>query len=182
MSDTAEIELAREDSQWSSDGMARRDALAQWRAWAASTIAPIEVAVFDADSFAARWVSHGIGQLRLLHLHAPAQRVTHTGAYTDFGEYELLAFVRPGQDAAVAPASVAANAENIDDLSDEVTVSFLAASAYDSVAVYRDGTRLATLPGSATQYVDHVARGLYQWEVSGIVDGVESGRAGANSS
>ena len=80
MSDTAEIELAREDSQWSSDGMARRDALAQWRAWAASTIAPIEVAVFDADSFAARWVSHGIGQLRLLHLHAPAQRVTHTGA------------------------------------------------------------------------------------------------------
>src|SRR3569623_2612784 len=80
MSDTAEIELAREDSQGSADGMARRDALAQRRAWAASTIAPIEVAVFDADSFAARWVSHGIGQLRLLHLHAPAQRVTHTGA------------------------------------------------------------------------------------------------------
>jgi AraC-like DNA-binding protein len=60
--------------------MARREALAEWRAWAASTIAPIEVTVFDADAFAARWVSHGIGQLRLLHLHAPAQRVTHTGA------------------------------------------------------------------------------------------------------
>lgn len=105
-------------------------------------------------------------------------RVTHTGAYTDFGEYELLAFVRPGQDAAVAPASVTADAENVDDLSDEVTVAFLAASAYDSIAVYRDGTRLATLAGSATQYVDHVARGLYRWEVSGIVDGVESGRAG----
>ena len=36
--------------------------------------------MFDADAFAARWVSHGIGRLRLLHLLAPAQRVTHTGA------------------------------------------------------------------------------------------------------
>ncbi|MCB2065347.1 MAG: AraC family transcriptional regulator [Erythrobacter sp.] len=64
---------------WTSDGLARREALSQWREWAASTIAPIEVEVFDADSFAARWISHGIGQLRLLHLYAPAQRVTHTG-------------------------------------------------------------------------------------------------------
>ena len=64
---------------WSSAGLARRQALREWRDWAASTIAPIEVEVFDADAFAARWVSHGIGQLRLLHLHAPAQRVTHTG-------------------------------------------------------------------------------------------------------
>ncbi len=69
-----------EDTSWSSAGLARRDALNQWREWAASTIAPIEVTVFDADAFAARWASHGIGQLRLLHLHAPAQRVTHTGA------------------------------------------------------------------------------------------------------
>jgi len=65
---------------WTSTGLARREAIHQWREWAASTIAPIEVEVFDADAFAARWVSHGIGQLRLLHLHAPAQRVTHTGA------------------------------------------------------------------------------------------------------
>lgn len=69
----------QEDTAWSSAGLARPEALAQWRDWAASTIAPIEVTVFDADSFAARWASHGIGQLRLLHLHAPAQRVTHTG-------------------------------------------------------------------------------------------------------
>jgi len=69
-----------DDSSWSSAGLARREAISQWRAWAASTIAPIEVTVFDADSFAARWVSHGIGQLRLLHLQAPAQRVRHTGA------------------------------------------------------------------------------------------------------
>lgn len=80
MAEIPQAELPREDTQWSSAGMARGEALDQWRAWAASTIAPIEVTVFDADSFAARWVSHGIGQLRLLHLHAPAQRVTHTGA------------------------------------------------------------------------------------------------------
>ena len=71
---------APEDSSWTSAGLGKREALREWRDWAASTIAPIEVQVFDQDSFAARWVSHGIGQLRLLHLHAPAQRVTHTGA------------------------------------------------------------------------------------------------------
>jgi AraC-like DNA-binding protein len=71
---------APEDSSWTSAGLARREALREWREWAASTIAPIEVTVFDQDAFAARWVSHGIGQLRMLQLHAPAQRVTHTGA------------------------------------------------------------------------------------------------------
>lgn len=69
-----------DDSSWTSAGLGRREALREWREWAASTIAPIEVTVFDADSFAARWVSYGIGQLRMLQLHAPAQRVTHTGA------------------------------------------------------------------------------------------------------
>ena len=64
---------------WTSAGLGQREALRAWREWAASTIAPIEVEVFDPNAFAARWVSHGIGQLRLLHLHAPAQRVTHTG-------------------------------------------------------------------------------------------------------
>jgi len=65
---------------WTSAGLERPEALREWREWAASTIAPIEVEVFDADAFAARWVSHGLGQLRMLHLHAPAQRVTHTGS------------------------------------------------------------------------------------------------------
>jgi AraC-like DNA-binding protein len=71
---------APEDASWTSAGLAKREALREWREWAASTIAPIEVTVFDQDAFAARWVSHGIGQLRMLQLHAPAQRVTHTGA------------------------------------------------------------------------------------------------------
>jgi AraC-like DNA-binding protein len=69
-----------QDESWSSKGLGQREAISAWRDWAASTIAPIEVEVFDADAFAARWVSHGIGQLRLLHLYAPAQRVTHIGA------------------------------------------------------------------------------------------------------
>lgn len=69
-----------QDESWTSSGLEQREALTAWRDWAANTIAPIEVEVFDPNAFAARWVSHGIGQLRLLHLHAPAQRVTHTGA------------------------------------------------------------------------------------------------------
>ena len=71
---------ATQDESWSSTGLGRSEALSAWRDWAASTIAPIEVEVFDPNAFAAKWVSHGIGQLRLLHLQAPAQRVTHIGA------------------------------------------------------------------------------------------------------
>jgi AraC-like DNA-binding protein len=69
-----------QDDSWTSSGLGQREAMTAWRDWAASTIAPIEVELFDPNAFAARWVSHGIGQLRLLHLYAPAQRVTHTGA------------------------------------------------------------------------------------------------------
>lgn len=69
----------QQDESWSSVGLGRREALREWRDWAASTIAPIEVEVFDPNAFAAQWESHGIGQLRLLHIRAPAQRVTHVG-------------------------------------------------------------------------------------------------------
>lgn len=75
MAKTATIQ----DESWSSLGLGQNEAITAWRDWAASTIAPIEVEVFDPNAFAARWVSHGIGQLRLLHIHAPAQRVTHIG-------------------------------------------------------------------------------------------------------
>ena len=68
-----------DDASWTSDGLARPEALDQWREWAANTIAPLEVEVFDPNDFAARWTSFGMGQLRILHLHAPAQRVTRTG-------------------------------------------------------------------------------------------------------
>jgi AraC-like DNA-binding protein len=68
-----------DDTSWSSAGLARREAVRQWQDWAASTIAPIDVCVFDEGAFAARWSSHGVGQLRLLRLEAPAQRVVHNG-------------------------------------------------------------------------------------------------------
>jgi AraC-like DNA-binding protein len=66
-----------DDMSWSSAGLARPEAVRQWQDWAARTIAPIDVCVFDEGSFAARWSSHGVGQLRLLRLEAPAQRVVH---------------------------------------------------------------------------------------------------------
>lgn len=69
----------QDDHSWTSSGLAHGEALSQWRDWAANTIAPIDVTVFDTDRFAARWSSHGVGQLRLLQLHAPAQRVVHCG-------------------------------------------------------------------------------------------------------
>jgi AraC-like DNA-binding protein len=74
-----QMQPAHDDYSWSSNGLTHGEAISQWRDWAASTIAPIDVTVFDTDDFAARWTSHGVGQLRLLQLHAPAQRVVHTG-------------------------------------------------------------------------------------------------------
>lgn len=70
---------APDDDSWTSAGLARPDAISQWQDWAARTIAPIDVCVFDTESFAARWCSYGVGQLRLLQLQAPAQRVVHCG-------------------------------------------------------------------------------------------------------
>ncbi len=70
---------APDDMSWSSAGLARPDAVRAWQEWAAHTIAPIDVCVFDENAFAARWSSHGVGQLRLLRLEAPAQRVVHCG-------------------------------------------------------------------------------------------------------
>lgn len=69
-----------DDMSWTSAGLARPEAVRQWRDWAARTIAPIDVCVFDESAFAARWSSHGVGQLRLLRLEAPAQRVVHNGS------------------------------------------------------------------------------------------------------
>ena len=71
---------ATDDLSWTSAGLARPEAVRQWQDWAASTIAPIDVCVFDEGDFAARWSSHGVGQLRLLRLEAPAQRVVHNGS------------------------------------------------------------------------------------------------------
>lgn len=68
------------DMRWSSRGLGTRHAIDQWQEWAASTIAPIDISVRDRDDFAAGWRSYGLGELRLLQLLAPAQRVVHRGS------------------------------------------------------------------------------------------------------
>jgi AraC-like DNA-binding protein len=68
-----------DDASWTSAGLARPQAVREWQDWAARTIAPIDVCVLEEGDFTARWSSHGVGQLRLLRLEAPAQRVVHSG-------------------------------------------------------------------------------------------------------
>ena len=67
------------DPSWTSARHARPHAGREWQDGAARTIAPIDVCVFGEGDFTARWSSHGVGQLRLLRLEAPAQRVVHSG-------------------------------------------------------------------------------------------------------
>lgn len=72
--------IVPDDTRWSSRGLGTRDAIGQWQEWAARTIAPIDVSVRDRDGFAAGWRSYGLGEVRFLHLQAPAQRVVHRGS------------------------------------------------------------------------------------------------------
>lgn len=107
-------------------------------------------------------------------------RVTHVGANTDWGEYDLLAFQHPASTAIQAPAGVTPVAAHLSDTNDEVDLQWLNASAYDSVRLYRDSTLIATLPGGAGDYVDHAPRGLYRYEVSGVHAGTETARGFAH--
>jgi len=55
------------------------------------------------------------------------------------------------------------------------TVSWVNGMAYDSVRVYRQGTLVATLAGSATSHtLTSLAYGLHTLEIAGVVGGVES--------
>ena len=94
---------ATDDASWTSAGLARPEAVREWREWAARTIAPIDVCVFDESAFAARWSSHGVGQLRLLRLEAPAQRVVHCGD----GAGKATPSINPSRGAAVPEKRVA---------------------------------------------------------------------------
>ena len=105
-------------------------------------------------------------------------RATHVGPNTDYGEYDLLAFVRPVNVALAPPSSIAADARNREDAADEVRLRWLNAGAYDSVALYRDSTRIALLAGAPSTYTDHADRGLHRWEVTGFVGGQETARTG----
>ncbi|CAN5328961.1 helix-turn-helix domain-containing protein [soil metagenome] len=79
MRSASESTVPCDDTRWSSRGLGRRAAIGQWQEWAARTIAPIDVSIRDADGFEAGWRSYGLGEVRFLHLRAPAQRVVHRG-------------------------------------------------------------------------------------------------------
>ena len=104
-------------------------------------------------------------------------RVSHVGANTDWGEYDLLTFQHPASSSLQAPAGVSASAYHRSDTADPVELQWLNSSVYDSVKVYRDSALIATLPGSASNYLDHADRGLYRYEVSGRLGTTETGRA-----
>ena len=105
-------------------------------------------------------------------------RVTHVGMHTDWAEYSLLAFVRPVNAVFVPPSGLVATASNISDEGDAVDLRWTNAGAYDSVRVYRDGARVATLAGAPGQFTDYSPRGLHRYEVAGMLAGAETSRTG----
>jgi len=106
-------------------------------------------------------------------------RVTHEGADTDWGEYDLLAFRHPAGASTQGPAGLTATAAHASDTADEVDLQWLNGSASDSIHVWRDSALVATLPGDANAYVDHAPRALWHYEVSGVSGGAESARIAA---
>ncbi|NNF06979.1 MAG: T9SS type A sorting domain-containing protein, partial [Candidatus Eisenbacteria bacterium] len=84
-----------------------------------------------------------------------------------------------------APVALVADPENLVDVSDQVDITWFNGAAYDNVELLRDGFLIATLGGSATSYTDNVNRGLYTYEVRGVLGGsttsTASGRAFAGT-
>jgi hypothetical protein len=103
-------------------------------------------------------------------------KVRHVGTYTDWAVYNLVALERPVTSTSLAPGGVTASADNASDANDVVHLQWLNGSSYDSVRVYRGGAVIVTLAGSPSAWDDQVPRGVYQWEVSGFVDGTETAK------
>ncbi|HSG35465.1 MAG TPA: helix-turn-helix domain-containing protein [Sphingomonadaceae bacterium] len=65
-------------TEWSSEGLEREVAVENWRNYFAERQGtPVEVTVHEPGSFTARLLNRGVGQVRLIRLQAPAQRVVH---------------------------------------------------------------------------------------------------------
>jgi AraC-like DNA-binding protein len=78
-------------TDWSSEGIEREVALDRWRKYFAERQgSPIQVTVHKPDDFTAQLVNRGVGQVRLLRLLAPAQRVEHIGSHPDPGSTDHL--------------------------------------------------------------------------------------------
>jgi hypothetical protein len=103
-------------------------------------------------------------------------RVSHVGADTDWGEYDLIALQHPPSSSLQAPTGVSANAAHSSDTSDPVSIQWLNSSVYDSVKVFRDSAQVAVLAGNASSFSENVPRGLYRYEVSGKRGTTETAR------
>jgi len=80
------------DTAWTSEGLGRGEAVSRWMTYFAERRegSPIDVQVHDPECFASKLVSRGVGQVRVLRLQAPAQRITHKGDHPDHGSPEHL--------------------------------------------------------------------------------------------
>jgi hypothetical protein len=94
-------------------------------------------------------------------------RATHVGTDTDWGEYMLLGFARPGTTACPPPGGLTATADHASDVQDHVTLNWSNGAAYDSVHVYRNGTIVGAAAGNVTSWQFYEARGVYEYGVSG---------------
>jgi len=76
---------------WSSEGLGREEAARRWRKYFAERHGtPVEVDLYDPGGFSAKLINRGVGQVRLLRLLAPAQRVFHRGAHPAVGTVDHL--------------------------------------------------------------------------------------------
>ncbi|WEK48005.1 MAG: AraC family transcriptional regulator [Candidatus Andeanibacterium colombiense] len=70
--------MPHRDWAWTSDGLGPSEAVEGWPdVFVRRQETPIEVEVYEAERFDAFLISRGIGQLRMLHMRAPAQKVVH---------------------------------------------------------------------------------------------------------
>ena len=76
---------------WTSEGLEREVAVHRWRKYFGERQgSPVHVTVYDPSAFTARLVNRGVGQVRLLRIQAPAQRVEHSGSHPDPGSTDHL--------------------------------------------------------------------------------------------
>jgi AraC-like DNA-binding protein len=78
-------------SDWEEQDLGRREAATRWQNYFAERQGtPVDVDVYDPDAFTARLVNRGVGQVRILRIKAPAQRIVHRGTHPEHGGYGHL--------------------------------------------------------------------------------------------
>ncbi len=134
------------------------------------------IELLDADGNVASESYRSFGQvdLAVTQLLAPNDttiyaRFSNRADFTEYTPLDLAIFRRPAADVPGTPSALIAVAAGENDLSDPVSLSWLNGGAYDAVEVWRDGVLRATLSGSATSFNDTRPRGLYTYQVRGML-------------